>query len=254
MPFVSQQQRKYMYSQEPKLAKKFEKETPKGQKLPKKVKKEDYNPSKMYVVVKPTDNMDASGMIMELNPLEGIQPLNIMQDDVITTTHDEKDAQRIAEEAYENYCKESEMLEEKKGKVGSKIKTTIDQLEKKRKNHIKLAKDNPEKASDHKKEISKISNTIQNLLDNLEKIEKSKKNVEKKDLKESILGIMANEGYSQADKKAINDLVVKSIVSTALSGANPKSQILNARVIDDTTIELVTEFETVQYTIRKIKP
>jgi hypothetical protein len=106
-----------MYSQEPKLAKKFEKETPKGQKLPKKVKKEDYNPSKMYVVVKPTDNMDASGMIMELNPLDGIQPLNIAKEDVITTTHDEKDAQRIATEAYENYCKESEMLEEKKGKV-----------------------------------------------------------------------------------------------------------------------------------------
>jgi len=38
MPFVSQQQRKYMYSQEPELAKKFEKDTPKGKKLPKKVK------------------------------------------------------------------------------------------------------------------------------------------------------------------------------------------------------------------------
>ena len=63
-----------------------------------------------------------------------------------------------------------------------------------------------------------------------------------------------NEGYSSADKRAINDLVVKSIASTSLSGANPKFQILNARVIDDTTIELETEFETVQYKITKIKP
>ena len=181
MPFVSQQQRKYMYSQEPMLAKKFEKETPKRKKLPKKVKKEDYNPSKMYVVVKPTDNMDVSGMIMELNPLDGIQPLNISQEDVITTTHDEKDAQRIAAEAYENYCKESEMLEEKKGKVGNKIKTTIDQLEKKRKNHIDLAKEDPKNASAHKQKISEISAKIEDLMDKMEKIEKSKKNVEKED-------------------------------------------------------------------------
>jgi len=38
MPFKSSSQRKYLYSQKPKLAKEFEKETPKGKKLPKKVK------------------------------------------------------------------------------------------------------------------------------------------------------------------------------------------------------------------------
>ena len=70
----------------------------------------------------------------------------------------------------------------------------------------------------------------------------------------SVLENFVNEGYSSADKRAINDLVVKSIASTSLSGANPKFQILNARVIDDTTIELETEFETVQYKITKIKP
>ena len=35
MPFKSQAQRGFMYSQKPKLAAKFEKETPKGKKLPK---------------------------------------------------------------------------------------------------------------------------------------------------------------------------------------------------------------------------
>lgn len=39
MPFKSQKQRAYMYANEPKLAKEFEAKTPKGKKLPKKVKK-----------------------------------------------------------------------------------------------------------------------------------------------------------------------------------------------------------------------
>jgi len=39
MPFKSQAQRAFMYSQHPKLAKRFEEETPKDKKLPKKLKK-----------------------------------------------------------------------------------------------------------------------------------------------------------------------------------------------------------------------
>jgi hypothetical protein len=38
MPFVSQQQRKWMYATHPKMAKRWEKETPK-KKLPRKVRK-----------------------------------------------------------------------------------------------------------------------------------------------------------------------------------------------------------------------
>lgn len=39
MPFKSEAQRKYLFAKEPAVAKKFAKETPKGAKLPKKVKK-----------------------------------------------------------------------------------------------------------------------------------------------------------------------------------------------------------------------
>jgi hypothetical protein len=35
MPFVSEQQRRFLYSQHPDIAKRWEKETPKGKKLPK---------------------------------------------------------------------------------------------------------------------------------------------------------------------------------------------------------------------------
>lgn len=39
MPFRSQQQRKFLYSQHPEIAKRWEKETPKGRKLPKRAKR-----------------------------------------------------------------------------------------------------------------------------------------------------------------------------------------------------------------------
>lgn len=39
MPFKSQSQRKFMYAQHPEMAKEWEDKTPKGKKLPKKVKK-----------------------------------------------------------------------------------------------------------------------------------------------------------------------------------------------------------------------
>lgn len=38
MPFKSQKQRKWMYSNDPEMAKRWEAETPKGKKLPEKVK------------------------------------------------------------------------------------------------------------------------------------------------------------------------------------------------------------------------
>jgi hypothetical protein len=39
MPMKSQAQRKYLWAKEPEVAKEFEKHTPKGKKLPKKLKK-----------------------------------------------------------------------------------------------------------------------------------------------------------------------------------------------------------------------
>ena len=39
MPFKSEAQRRYLYANEPAVAKRWEKETPKGKRLPKKLKK-----------------------------------------------------------------------------------------------------------------------------------------------------------------------------------------------------------------------
>jgi hypothetical protein len=147
--------------------------------LPKKVKKENMGVASMYVVRKPHADMKEADLVMELNPLEGLQPLNIMQDDVHSVHHDETEARRIAAEAYKSCMDEAMALEEKKGKVGDKLKKTIDHLEKKRKEHVDMAKEDPKNASKHKEHIAKIATQIDDLMSKMEKIEKSKKNVEK---------------------------------------------------------------------------
>jgi len=147
----------------------------------KKIKKENMGVASMYVVRKPHSNMAESDLVMELNPLEGIQPLNLMQDDVISVHHDEAEAQRIAAEAYKSCMEEAYKLEEKKGKVGDKIKKTIDHLEKKRKEKVDMAKGDPKTASQHKEEIAKLATQIDDLMGKMERIEKSKKPIEKKE-------------------------------------------------------------------------
>lgn len=151
--------------------------------LPKKVKKEEMTLEvpKMYMVRKPMEGLTADKMVYEINPLEGIQPLNIEMTDVHTVTADETQAQEIANEAYQKYCDEAIALEEKKDTTSGKIKKAIDQLEKKRKEHLTLAKDDPKNASKHKEHIAKIATQIDDLMTKLERIEKSKKAIEKKE-------------------------------------------------------------------------
>ena len=144
--------------------------------LPKKVKKEI---ASMYVVRKPHADMKEADLVMEFNPLEGIQPLNIGMEDVHSVYATAEDAQEIAAEAYKSCMDEAFQLEEKKGKVGDKLKKAIDQLEKKRKEHVDMAKEDPKSASKHKEHIAKIAAQIDDLMSKMEKIEKSKKNVEK---------------------------------------------------------------------------
>lgn len=149
--------------------------------LPKKVKKEGLQIPEMFVVRKPHADMKEADLVMKINPLEGIQRFNIMQDDVMSVHHDEKEAQRIAAEAYKSCMDEAFQLEEKKGKVGDKLKKAIDQLEKKRKEHIDMAKEDPKNASQHKEHIAKLAQQIDDLMTKMEKIEKSKKQIEKKE-------------------------------------------------------------------------
>ena len=179
----------------------------------KKVKKEEViENARFFGVRKPSGEIAEKDMVFEFDPLAGVQPLNIDMKDVHTVATDETQAREIAAEAYSKYCNEVQALEEKKGKVGDKLKKTIDHLEKKRKEHVDMAKEDPKSASQHKEHIAKLASQIDDLMSKMERIEKSKKEIEKKeekkeDLKESSLNIGDNikvgDKFIKKDKQVL---------------------------------------------------
>jgi hypothetical protein len=99
-------------------------------------------------------------------------------------------------------------LEEKKGTVANKLTTSISKLEKKRKEHMDMAKSDPKTAAEHKKHVSEISSKIEELMDKLSMVEKSKKPIEEKE-----------DGDKQADLAeniAINERVDMDTLSDEL--------------------------------------
>lgn len=196
--------------------------------LPKKVKKENMGVASMYVVRKPHSDMKEADLVMELNPLEGIQPLNISMEDVHSVHSTADEAQAIAAEAYKKCMDEAFQLEEKKGKVGDKLKKAIDQLEKKRKEHIDMAKEDPKNASQHKEYIAKLASQIDDLMSKMEKIEKSKKNVEKKeekkeDLKEDQLPISEEMDVERDIRRLKQSIELDQIWLDTLKNMHSKS-------------------------------
>ena len=203
--------------------------------LPKKVKKEEMTLEipKMYMVRKPMEGLTAEKMVCEINPLEGIQPLNIEMTDVHSVHATPEDAQAIAAEAYQKYCDEAIALEEKKDATSGKIKKAIDQLEKKRKEHLTLAKDDPKSASKHKEHIAKIATQIDDLMTKLERIEKSKKEIKKdEDKKESKL--------HENEEPGLNDVLSKEELINRLNN-----------VFNDESINSLSFFQKVALTAVK---
>ena len=157
----------------------------KHQGLPSKVKKENVDGAidTLYMVKKPFDGCNASSLVAPLNPLQGAQD---QADQVHGVFPDQDQAMAIAETLYEEYCAKMEALEEKKGAVTGKISSAIDSLEKKRKEHVDMAKEDPKNASQHKDKIAMLATKIDDLMSKLEKVERSKKAKEEKKDKETI--------------------------------------------------------------------
>lgn len=147
----------------------------------KKVKKEGVV-EQVYAVQKPYSGCQLSSLVHPIDPLLGIGAGHeIVPDQVHGVYGDPETAQSVAQEVYEAYCKQEQVLEEKKGHTSDKIKKAIDKLEKKRKEHVDLAKEDPKNAAQHKEHIAKIATQIDDLMSKMEKIEKSKKQIEKKE-------------------------------------------------------------------------
>ena len=153
--------------------------------LPSKVKKENVDGAidTLYMVKKPFDGCNASSLVAPLDPLQGAQD---QADQVHGVFPDQDQAMAIAETLYEEYSQKMEALEEKKGAVTGKISSAIDSLEKKRKEHVDMAKEDPKNASQHKDKIAMLATKIDDLMSKLEKVERSMKAKEEKKDKETI--------------------------------------------------------------------
>jgi hypothetical protein len=200
-----------------------------------KVKKENLDGaiSTLYMVKKPYAGCQLTSLVEPIDPLLGIGAGHqIVPDQVHGVYADQDQADMVANELYETYCQEESMLEEKKGQVGDKIKKAIDQLEKKHKEHINLAKEDPKNTSQHKEHIAKIAHQIDDLMTKLEKIEKSKKEI-KKDLNEAFEvhfsdGVRQKKTYTNKEealafaKKLIKDKEGKGLQHVDVFNAGPK--------------------------------
>jgi hypothetical protein len=151
----------------------------------KKIKKEgmDGAINTLYAVKKPYSGCTLTSLVQPIDPLVGLGGQEIVPDQIHAMYPDQDQANTVANQLYEEHCNQQNMLEEKKGQVGDKIKTAIDILQNKYKENLNLAKENPKKASEYKDKIATITTQIDDLVTKLQRIEKSKKEIEKKEEK-----------------------------------------------------------------------
>ena len=132
--------------------------------------------SKVFVVQKPYSGCQLTSLVKPIDPLLGIGAGHELVPEKVHAVFADKDiADKIANELYEKHVAGEQALEEKKEVVSGKLKKTLDALEKKRKEHMDQAKENPKDASGHREQIAKLTDKIDDLMSKLEKIEKSKK-------------------------------------------------------------------------------
>ena len=140
-------------------------------------KKQTYenNIGEIHAVLHPHEGCTVAGMIKEINPLKGLAPHSIMAEEVHSLHPSREHAIRTAKKLHGEHLKKLEEVEKKKDHVAKKITHTIDTLEKKRKGHVDLAKEDPKNARSHKEHIAHLAHQIDDLMDKLEKVERSKK-------------------------------------------------------------------------------
>jgi DNA repair exonuclease SbcCD ATPase subunit len=152
--------------------------------LPAKVKSEgqyDNTVGNVYLVLRPDTYTNVQDMVKEIDPVMGCSHSGIDHQTVYGAYKSIEEAQKAAEKAHADHITSMKKLEEKKGTVTTKLQKAIDKLEKERKDHMKMAKDNPKDAGTHKSHVEAIETKIKNLMDKLEKVEKAKKPIEEED-------------------------------------------------------------------------
>jgi len=136
--------------------------------------------NQVFAVQKPYAGCELTSLVKPIDPLLGLAGHKLVPDQIHAIFADDPIAQKIATEIYEVYLEKEVALEEKKEVTTTKLKSAIDAIEKKRKEHMDMAKEDPKNASKHREQIALITSKLDDLMTKLEKIEKSKKPIEEK--------------------------------------------------------------------------
>jgi hypothetical protein len=145
---------------------------PKGTK---KKSKYENNIGEIHAVLHPHEGCTVAGMVKEIDPLQGLAPHSIVAEDVHSLHPSKEKALKEAEKLHDLHLKKLEEIEKKKDLVAKKITGAIDNFEKKRKEHVDLAKSDPSNANSHKDKIAHLATKIDDLMSKLERVERSKK-------------------------------------------------------------------------------
>jgi hypothetical protein len=147
--------------------------------LPKKKKKmkEGYEnkAGEIHAVVKPYPECTVAGMVKEINPIHGIAPHSISEDQIHGLYGSQEEAAKVAEGLHMAHQKHLDEIEKKKEDVAKKLTKAIDALEKKRKDHVSMAKEDPKSANKHRENIATLAHQIDDLMSKLSRVEQSKK-------------------------------------------------------------------------------
>jgi hypothetical protein len=156
----------------------------------KKTKKEEIEGAlgDVFAVQLPYSGCQAGQLVKQFNPLSGLTGSQMVPDQIHSVFSDKDRAMAMANELYEAHCQKEAALEEKKVKVTDKLKRAMSELEKKRGDEMGMIKENPKEAGKHKEKVAHLTQKIDDLMNKLEKIELSKKEMKadaKKDAKKS---------------------------------------------------------------------
>lgn len=163
MPFSSQAQRAYMHINEPEIADKWEKETPKGAKLPKKIGEE----INFHVVTKPESHeTDPDTLVHPVNPWEfamKCQNGEVNEGNVAGFFAEEDPAMECAYGMVAELHKSASELEKKKQTVAEKLQKHIGKLHKEAEAAMREAKKDPGQADAHRSHSQALLEKIKGL-------------------------------------------------------------------------------------------
>lgn len=159
-----------------------EKELSKMASKPKKVKKENIEGAidTVYAVQKPYSGCQLTSLVKPIDPLVGLGGSEIMPDHIHGVYHDQEIANAEAEKLYNEHVQYEQALEEKKYKITEKIKKVMKTLEKERAQCNEIIRENPKDSAKQKHRVAELTHKLDELVSTLERVENSKKEIEKK--------------------------------------------------------------------------